>query len=557
MHKCLLLINGCLFLLLTSCAPKPFIPSTGHVQNNTSSAQDTGVTGDIPEVVRKVPNLPIPSTTDLDLEEFSVVVNELPVKEILVAIADESKFNIDVDPAITGLVTLNVIEQNITQILDRIARQVDIRYEFLAENLYIYPDTPFFKTYIIDYVNLSRDVSSKSSVSTQISATSGGGDSLTGSGSSGGGGNNSTTDVSTKSTHHFWNRLVSNIAALLDEVVSSGSGQELPVSASVISNPEAGVLLVRATEAKHKQIGSFIEILLERAKRQVLIQATIVEVRLNKNYQAGIDWTFLDEEGRLGVNLISNTLTATALGNNVSSSFEITSTNNDQSVGTITREGNLIATVRLLDEFGDARILSSPQIMVLNNQTALLKVVENVVYFEVDSEATVGQSSDVVLISTDTEARTVPVGLVMALTPQIDTSGRGVVTLNVRPTISSLGTPVADPNPALTIPNQVPTIRVREMESVLRLVDGQIGVLGGLMTDEVSNREAGLPGVKNIDFFGNLFKSKSAQYTKTELVIFLKPIIINSPDINSDLSDYQKYLEVYGEGGLIEGSEIQ
>lgn len=546
MDKFLSFIAISLFCLLTACnfKPTPFIPSTGHVQNNPNPLPVTDATLSIPEVVRKAPTLPAPNTEDLYLEKFNIVVNEIPVKEILGAIAYKAKLNIDVDPTINGVVTLNVIEQNIKQILDRIARQVDIRYELSADNLYIYPDLPFFKTYSIDYVNLSRDVSSTSSVSTQITSAGEEGESL---------GSGSTTNISTKSSYDFWNRLVSNVLALLDAEVSGDSDKSVPVSASVIPNPEAGLLLVRATEDKHKQIGRFIETLLNRAKRQVLIQATIVEVRLNKDYQAGIDWTFLDEEGKLGINLISTTLSATALANDISSSFEISSTNNSEALIGASREGNLIATVRLLDEFGDARILSSPQIMVLNNQTALLKVVENVVYFEVNAESTVGQSSDVLLVSVDTEVRTVPVGLVMSLTPQIDSSG--VVTLNVRPTISSLGVPVADPNPALTIPNAVPTVRVREMESVLRLVDGQIGVLGGLMTDEVLDRDVGLPGLKNISFFGNLFKSKSAQYSKTELVIFLKPIIINNPDINSDLSDYQKYLDAYGERSLIESSD--
>ena len=604
MSKFLLLIIVSL-LLLTSCAgfaPKPFVASTGgHVQN-TNVVQETDVTSPIPEVVKKAPTLPIPSTTDLSLQAFSIVVDEIPVKEILAAIVDQAKLNADIDPDIEGVVTLSAINQNITQILDRIARQVAIRYEFVGDTLYVSPDRPFFKTYIIDYLDLSRDVESESSVSTQISDTSGGGDNR-------GGGNNSTTNVRTESKNNFWQSLVSNILAFLQEREKDADGADknaialsdkdltkileeanladkdlvqalgeanlgdkaltevlrdafapskeskasldLPSTNDVIANPEAGVLMVRATAAKHVEIGRFIETLLNRAKRQVLIQATIVEVRLNKDYQAGIDWRFLDEEGALGFNLISTTLNDSVFGNTVNSVFEITSTNNNQADST--RDGDLTATVRLLDEFGDAQILSSPQIMVLNNQTALLKVVENVVYFEVDSDATVGQSSDVVLISTDTDVRTVNVGIVMALTPQIDANG--VVTLNVRPTISSLGTPVSDPNPALTIPNIVPTIRVREMESVLRLVDGQIGVLGGLMTNETVDRDAGLPVLKDISIFGNLFKSQSKQYAKTELVIFLKPIIINNPDVNSDLSNYREYLEKFSERVLIESSE--
>ena len=196
---------------------------------------------------------------------------------------------------------------------------------------------------------------------------------------------------------------------------------------------------------------------------------------------------------------------------------------------------------KLSDEFGDTKILSSPQMMVLNNHTALLKVVENIVYFEVDADTTSTQG--VTTTTIDTTARTVPVGIVMSVTPQISESGE--VLLNVRPTISRVIEFVDDPNPDLAnagTTNPVPQIAVREMESVLKLNDGQIGVLGGLMQDQTQDNDAGLPGVKDVGFFGTLFKSTSAQYAKTELVIFLKPVIIKNPSLNTDLEEFKKYL---------------
>ena len=520
-----------LFVLLMTvfgCAeiePVPFEPSSGHLNADKSPPIDSS----IPELVEQVPLLPEP-TPSVPVERYTVVVNEVPVKELLFALARDAKVNVDIHPEIDGVVTINAVEQTLPQILKRIARQVDMRYEYDGDNLIISKDTPFLRTYKIDYVNLSRDTSSSNSVSTQISSTSGG-DSESG----GDSGNASTTDVSTESTHHFWSRLVSNISAILGEESSSSSGGDITVTDTVIPNPESGIISVRATAAQHEQIQSFVDLVLVSAKRQVLIQTTIVEVRLNERYQAGIDWDAIST----GVfNIVSNTAAGVpAFTTAALSSFVIETDDSDGNAD------NLNATVTLLDEFGDSNILSSPQIMVLNNQTALLKVVENIVYFEVDSETTPGTLGGAAIVTVDTTAKTVPVGIVMTVTPQIDSNG--TIILNVRPTISRFIDFVNDPNPQLAdagVTNPVPQIAVREMESILRMTDGQIGVLGGLMTDATSDNDAGLPGVKDAGFFGNLFKTTNAEYNKTELVIFIKPIIIANPSIDSDLDQYKKYL---------------
>ena len=520
-----------LMLSVTACAqiePVPFEPSSGHITKEDAPPIDTS----IPKLVEQVPLLPEP-TPAAPVERYTVVVNEVPVKELLFALARDAKVNVDIHPEISGVVTINAVEQTLPQILKRIGRQVDMRYEYDGDNLIVSKDTPFLRTYKVDYVNLSRDTTSTSSVSTQISSTSGGDAE-----SSSGGGNNSTTDVDTESNHHFWARLVSNISALLGEVsTSSGTAGEVKGTINVIPNPESGFLTVKATAIQHEQIQEFIDQVLVSAKRQVLVQTTIVEVTLSEKYQAGINWSFLNQNGKSGINFVSTTLAGAPVVGALSS-FVISAVDNNPA-----REESLTATVSLLDEFGDTKILSSPQIMVLNNQTALLKVVQNLVYFEVDAETTAGALGAAPVTTFDTTAKTVPVGIVMAVTPQIDSNG--TITLNVRPTVSrTVGPGVPDPNPNLAggVQNIIPTIAVREMESVLRMTDGQIGVLGGLMSDENSDNDAGLPGVKDVGLFGNLFKSKSAQYTKTELVIFIKPIIISNPSVDGDLEQYKKYL---------------
>ncbi|MEQ8954989.1 MAG: type II and III secretion system protein, partial [Gammaproteobacteria bacterium] len=141
------------------------------------------------------------------------------------------------------------------------------------------------------------------------------------------------------------------------------------------------------------------------------------------------------------------------------------------------------------------------------------------------------------------EVHTVPVGFTMAVTPQI--SENDEVTLNVRPTITRILRFVDDPNPALAdanVINSIPELQIREIESILKVDSGQIAVLGGLMQDTIDNNNAGLPGLNRIPIVGDAFSYRDDQTTKTELIIFIRPVVIRNADINGDLRDYGEFL---------------
>jgi len=529
----MLLLNGC-----ATWQPEPFSQSPGHV---TSSGP---VSGEIPELIKNLPLLPRPEPP-VDLETYSVVVNEIPVKELLFALARDAGINVDIDPAISGLVTINAVDQTLPQILKRVSRQVNLRYELSHNHLVIQPDLPFYHTYRIDYLNMSRDTGGAITIATQIATTGAGFDGNNGGNSShagSAGGNNSTTDVKSSSVNHFWMTLEENILAILEgnsTAVTTING-EGNVSGLVIPNPEAGLLTVKATARQHEQIQKYIDDLLESASRQVLIQATIVEVDLNEEYQAGIDWSYLNKAA--GLSLVSTTLPGAAVPTALSL-FQLIYNSPDQP------DETLKITINLLDEFGEARVLSSPQMMVLNNQTAVLKVVDNEVFFTIEAQTTQNQTNS--LTSVETTVHTVPVGIVMPITPQISASG--TVILNVRPTISRVVDRVEDPNPTLRfapdgtpldhpVSSVIPEIRVRELESVLRMHHGQIAVLGGLMQNSEESNKSSIPGLSTMPLLGEAFQSKSRVYAKTELVVFLRPTIIRAPDINEDLRLYRTFL---------------
>ncbi len=533
MHK---LIVSMLILCLSACAqmvPEPFEPSTAHINTEQATSQ-----ADIPDLVKLAPVLPEPEPP-AELEKYTVVVNEVPVKELLFALARDAQINVDIDPRIEGVVTINAVEQSLPQLLDRIARQVELRYEFMQDNLIIMPDEPFFRIYNVDYLNLSRQTSGSVTLSTQIASTSSGaGD------GAGGTGNTSTTSIASESNHQFWENIKLSITAIL-----TVSEQAVDAAAnSIVVSPETGIVTVRATARQHEQIQRFIDQALESANRQVLIQATVVEVELSDQYQAGINWSSINLGGA-GFSFASTLLGAPGLTGPpaTSSSFVLDYTNPDSG------GQRLDAAINLLSEFGETRVLSSPQIMVLNNHTAVLKVVENFVYFEVEQEIAPGVQGSESVTATTTTARTIPVGLVMTVTPQI--SKDDSVTFKVRPTLSSVIRTELDPNPALALPNRIPVIRVRELESILKVNTQQIAVLGGLMQDTIRNKDRETPFLASLPLIGNLFKARDRESFKTELVIFIRPVVIKNASLDGDLSNYRQFLQTSGKGAKVSGGQ--
>jgi len=538
--------------LLAGCAAPVMKTSPAHVQPSEPVAS-----GSIPSPVQLPAILPRPRAT-IKPETYSVVVNNVRVQELLFALARDAKLNVDIHPGIGGVVTLNAIDQTLPQLLTRISKQTDMRWELDGPNLIVMPDSPFLRTYRIDYLNMDRTSSSTVSVSGNVGGggTSGGG---------GGGGNSSTTTVQNRSDNNFWKTLVENLKALLqetDKVLPAGATSSVPIAgapapapttggaaaaptapaptaiasgptfreaASVISNPEAGVLSIRATSRQHEKVQEFLDQVLSSAKRQVLIEATILEVTLNNNFERGIDWSILSRSTR-GISL-----TQTAVGNTTNSGLVTGSLRDPTST-----LGNLAATVRLLESFGDVRVLSSPKLSVLNNQPALLRVVNDVVYFKVDSTTTGATATAGATVSVNTTANTVAVGFVMSVTPQIGEND--TVMLNLRPSLTRILSFVDDPNPSLTIRNQVPQLQRREMESIIKVNNGQIAVMGGLIQDELGDTTNSIPGLSRIPGLGSLLDQQTRTNRKTELVVFLRPLVVKDASIDGDYRSFRTLL---------------
>lgn len=533
-------------LLVTACAPTPLKMSEHHI-----NPQLDVVVGDVPKPVLQHPPLAqaggfnqLGTEAELLDEVYSVVVNNVNLRELLFALSRDAEIDVDIASGITGTITLNAVDQSLFQILDRIVDMSDIRYQMKNGVLVIQKDSPYFAHYDVAYLNMGRSSHSNVSISTEVATTGVGAD--TGSSSSGSSDDNSSsTVIKNTSNNNFWRTLTENIDAILNggnstesaytdsarqsQSNSENEGSQSP--SSVIVNSESGLLTIKATRKQHREVQVFLDRVLDGAQRQVLIEASIVEVQLNDTYQAGVDWSRLVQSGTNGFSFVQD-LIGTNLGSAPVSTLSYSSGG----------KHDISATVKLLSEFGKTKVLSTPKLMVLNNQTALLKVVDNLVYFSIDVEEDVQENFINRTFTSD--IHTVPVGLVMSVTPHV--SDRAEVTLNVRPTISRVLRFVQDPNPALAesdVESLIPEISVREMESMMKINGGDTAVIGGLMQDIQGDNSSGIPGLSKLPYVGGLFRFESRDYTKSELIIFIRPVIIEQASLKSKaLSPYQHFL---------------
>lgn len=341
----------------------------------------------------------------------------------------------------------------------------------------------------------------------------------------------------------------------------------LPVAAPVLAsadpsfytlNRQAGTLTVYTDERRHAMIKQFIDAIKSNSSSQVLIEAKIVEVALNDNYQTGVDWT------KLGG-------TKVAFSGDLSS-VTASDTARDAAQLTVLRNGllnglDLSAVVSLLDEFGTTRALASPRVNATNNQQAVMSFVENVIYFQIECEVTDAQTTTTTTTPAKLEITTnvnrAPVGIVLTLQPSIN-SETNEITLSVRPTLTKVtkfvpdpgfelckanaASTLADDSPLLTTlqntTSSFPQLETRELDSILKVKSGQVMVIGGLLEDRVINTDSGVPGLGEVPFFGNAFKNTQKTNSKKELVIFIRATVV-SPHGSADAADkgvYEKFM---------------
>jgi len=544
---CLVLL-AILALLLTAC-------ETGVVRQDVVKKMekeiDTAATsntdsdnGEVPEKVSKalIPTInlgaaEVPKINDE--KKFDISVNNVPADQFFLSLVDGTDYNMVIHPEVSGTITLNLKNVTIPEVLEAVRDVYGYEFVRTAYGFQVLPGRLRARIYQINYLNVKRSGSSQTMVSsgslTQANNSSGGSngnDNLSRTGDRGSSSRSVLgTEIRTKTPDDsFWDELQTSIQA----IVGVGEGR------SVVVNPQSGVVVVRALPNELREVESFLSATQLIVQRQVILEAKILEVSLNQNFQTGINWSALLRSG-------SNTITASNIGGgsvlvNENGTSDIAGAQTSLNPANPTpldpaltsafggvftlalKLGDFNSFIELLQTQGNVQVLSSPRVATMNNQKAVIKVgTDEFFVTDVSTTTVTGTSTTVTPSVTLTPFFS---GIALDVTPQI--SEDGAVTLHVHPSVSD----VVDQQKTVTIGNttqQLPLAlsTVRESDSVIRAKSGQVVVIGGLMQDKTDNRSASTPGIGDIPLIGNLFKHKNNKGLKSELVILLKPVVVN------------------------------
>lgn len=492
-------------------------------------------------------------------ERFSLALSNVPAAQFFMAIVTGTRYSMLVHPEVTGTISANLKDVNVFEALDAIRELYGYDYRVEGTRIYIKPLTLQTRVFTVNYLTANRRgtsdirVTSGSVSDTPSANTNQNGNNqqnqTSSPGNPGNPGSNAQTlnssRVSTTSSSDFW----SELRASLEAIVGSREGR------SVVISPQSGVVVVRAMWDEMKNVSAYLKATQLSVDRQVILEAKILEVQLNDSYQSGINWAsfaslaginnnrvaagFMSPGTSLASAARSNTLTGTVNSTNPTTELggtaritantgldlAMTGASAGSLFGLAFQTNNFAALISFLETQGSVHVLSSPRIATLNNQKAVLKVGKDEFFVTQISSTTTATGA------TTTTSPTVTVqpffsGVALDVTPQIDEDGN--IILHIHPSVSSVTTVEKPLNlgsaGSFTLPLASST--VSETDSVVRGRDGQIVAIGGLMRQASLSDRSQVPGAGDVPVLGNAFRNTNQLNQKRELVILLKPTIV-------------------------------
>ncbi len=560
-----------LVLALAGCATDDQVRDTSLIdaalaealeQSAPPAAGDGPAAADINEALLPPVRLGAPPAPAAEVEpHFDLKVDRAPARQFFMQLVEGTPYNIVVHPKVRGRISLELKNVTVPEVMETVRSVYGYDFERRGRNYHVFPNVMRTRIFRINYLDVKRTGRSEIRVSSgQVSQNVAPGTSSIGTGTAAVAGTVSGTGASrraltasrleTETESDFWRELRQALTA----IVGQGDGR------SVVVSPQSGLVVVRALTSELRAVEDYLRATQKIVQRQVILEAKILEVELRDGFQSGINWAGLVGNatdnaiiGQTGGGSIFDSGTSIIGGNtgdlNPGSPTPVSGTNASAFGGVFTMAlniaGDFTAFIELLKTQGDVQVLSSPRVSTVNNQKAVIKVGTDE-FFVTDVQTS---TTTATAITTQNNVELTPFfsGVALDVIPQI--SEEGDIILHIHPTVSEVKEQIKDIGVSSDTELTVPLARstIRESDSIVRARSGQVVVIGGLMQNVRRDESAGVPVLGDLPVVGGLFRHQRQAVRKSELVILLRPIVVeNGREWHDQLQRVQGTVKRFG-----------